>query len=256
MYSEYISYIKYINFDNFDNFNFKSNQKYNSILEHVSYEDGVKYAELIIKEFPNIHLDDILKYIEMNDKYGYPKLYNIHIYNKKVNCSTTSLRYVYHALVILEYYKKTGLTKIVEVGCGYGGLFLALDHFSRLLNIDIHKYYIIDLPEVCNLIKIYLKAHNVDSNKFFIHDATLYGSDINDDNLFFISNYCFTEIDYNKRIEYLKNLINKTSNGFIIWQTIFDKTNINNIVFPKKIIYSEERPQTASIEYKNYFVYY
>ena len=122
MYSNYISFLQEINSKNFNTYNFKSNKLYNLILEHVSYEQGIEYSNLIMKEFPNIMINDILKYIEINDKYGNPKLYKIQIHDIIVNCSPTSLRYIYHSLIIIDHYKKTGLNKIVEVGCGYGGL--------------------------------------------------------------------------------------------------------------------------------------
>ena len=115
--------------------------------------------------------------------------------NKQIVCSPTSLRYVLHSLLILKYIKGTSTRKIVEVGCGYGGLFLGINYFSKILNITIDNYYFIDLPEICGLIKNYLELHKGDINiNYAIHTADNYGADIDETNLFFISNYCFTEI--------------------------------------------------------------
>ncbi len=49
MYSNYISFLQEINSKNFNTYNFKSNKLYNSILEHVSYEQGIEYSNLIMK---------------------------------------------------------------------------------------------------------------------------------------------------------------------------------------------------------------
>jgi hypothetical protein len=101
-----------------------------------------------------------------------------------------------------------------------------------------------------------INDHNIYIN-YSIHNAYNYGSDITSDNLFFISNYCFTEIDITDREKYIQKLLNKTSSGFILWQTVFDRIHIENINFCKEIkSIEEERPQTARIDYKNYFVYF
>ena len=92
---------------------------------------------------------------------------------------------------------------------------------------------------------------------YSIHSALNYGTDINDNNLFFISNYCFTEIDEIFRNNYIINLFPKSKNGFIIWQTIFNLP-IENVKLIKKDIAKiiEEEPQTATVTHKNYIVYF
>lgn len=258
MYNNYISFVEKINSENISSINFKNNNTYNSILEHVSKEQGQDYMNIIQNEFPEIGLDNIIAYCNINDLYGYPKLEIINSYNTTILCSPTSVRYIYHSLLILNYYKSSGCSNMCEVGCGYGGLFLAINFFSKILNVSIDNYHMVDLPAIGTLISNYMKIneHNIYIN-YNIHNAYNYGSDITSDNLFFISNYCFTEIDYSHRIQYMNTLINKTNAGFIIWQTVFDKIPIDNIEFSKSIsVIEEERPQTATIEYKNYFVYF
>jgi putative sugar O-methyltransferase len=256
MYSDYSLFIKNINKTNIIDSNFKSHNNYTSILEHVSENLGQEYINYIKKNFQEISNNDIIKFINLNDLYGNPKKYDLKLDETTINCSPTSLRYIYHALLILQYYKDTECDSIVEVGCGYGGLFLALNFFSNILNIKIFKYYIIDLPESLSLIDNYIKLHNTNVT-YSIHNSNNFGSDIINENLFFISNYCFTEIDLNFRNKYMTNVVSKTKNGFITWQTIFDKINIKDITFCKQIKnIIEETPQTATNEYKNYFVYY
>jgi len=243
-------------------FNFKNNKLYNSVLEHVTYDQGNEYIHLIekfiVEEFPEILFENINNYLLLNDKYGYPLKYTFMCMNKEINCSPTSLRYILHSLLILKHVKSSNLEKIVEVGCGYGGLFLAINYFSRILNIKINKYYFIDLPYICKLIQKYLLLNEADVIiDYSIHSAYNYGTDINDNDLFFISNYCFTEIDEVHRNNYINNLFPKTKNGFIIWQTIFNLP-INNVNIIGKEIQKkvEEYPQTATITHKNYYVYF
>jgi hypothetical protein len=258
-YTYYTSYINDIINNNIENSNFKSNDNYRGILEHVSQELGIKYIKLIEHEFPQIQVADIIGYLQINDKYGLPQKYNFEFSNGVSHlCSPTSLRYVYHALTILEHYKNTICENIVEVGCGYGGLFLALCHFSKTLNIQIDHYYFVDLKEPCLLIDKYIQLNSEHVNiKYSVHDSSLYGKDINDENLFFVSNYCFTEISQNYRDKYISNLLPKTTSGFIIWQTVFGLSLKDTEQLKKQdLIICEEKPQTAPIEHKNYFVYF
>ena len=158
MYNNYIDYIKNIN--DIKNENFKSNPVYNDILEHVSYELGLKYLQLIQFEFNDISTENIIEFLQVNDKYGIPNKYVYTFKNNKINCSPTSIRYIYHSLLILSNYRNTECKNIVEVGCGYGGLCLAINYFSKILNININNYNIIDLPDTCNLITKYLDINN------------------------------------------------------------------------------------------------
>ena len=198
MYTEYENSVGNIIKSN--NLDFKSNTSYNAILEHVSYEQGNSYISLIISivndDFKEISFENINDYLLMKDKFGNPKKQKFMYNNVEIICSPTSLRYVFHSLLILKHFKNVSTKKMVEVGCGYGGLFLGIDHFRKILNVEIDKYYFIDLPEVTKLIKIYIELHTNNINtQYSIENAYNYGTDINENDLFFISNYCFTEID-------------------------------------------------------------
>jgi hypothetical protein len=258
MYSNYVNFIDDISSQDISRSDFKSNERYNYILEHVSKDIGNEYLQCIEKEFPEIKLQNIIEFLKINDAFGVPLKEKMNIYGITVDCSPTSTRYVYHALIILKYLSTTSCKKVVEVGCGYGGLYLAICHFSKILKIEIDEYHFIDFPEVGRLIDKYMIL-NKDTSciPYKIHDSSMYGEDIKETDLFFISNYCFTEIDITDREKYIQKLLNKTSSGFILWQTVFDRIHIENINFCKEIkSIEEERPQTARIDYKNYFVYF
>ena len=264
MYQSYLNYVRNISSNNIKTINFKSNKEYNGILEHVSRDLGLKYLNLIENEFYNIDFKNISEFIEINDHYGNPIKYNYNFKDNILFCSPSSLRYIYHSLVILEHYKNTECKNIVEVGCGYGGLCLAINYFSKLLNINIINYNILDLPEVCNLINCYLHVNkdNIQTN-VSIFPCNSFGNEIKDDKLFFISNYCYTEIDESLNSFYSKILLPKTTNGFIVWQNGGNKgaypvNKVKEITGknPSKII--EEKPQTDAGYgiFKNYFVYF
>ena len=260
MYNRYSEFIRSINNNNISHSNFKTKKEYNSILEHVSLENGNYYLKLIELEFPQIYFEDIKQFVTINDKYGFPQKYTFTYKNtENLIASPTSLRYIYHSLLILTHLKSVQLSSIVEIGCGYGGLFLAICYFSKLFDIKIDNYYIIDLPDVCELINSYLQLHDKEINiNYSLHSCYEYGKDIDENNLFLISNYCFTEITDEHRTNYVNNVFNKVKNGFIVWQTVFG-LGIDKVNLISKQIQSicDEKPQTAGIEKdKNYFVYF
>jgi hypothetical protein len=265
MYEKYLLYLQNISENDIKTTNFKSNIHYNGMLEHVTFEQGDSYLKLIENTFKMISDEHILNFVALNDKYGSPTL---HTYTTKsgisFSSSPTSLRYIFHSLLILMHYEKhyedNNGSSIVEVGCGYGGLFLAICYFSKLVNISIKHYHFVDFPEVCNLIKNYLQLNKDNINiEYSLHNCSQYGKDIEEKNLFFISNYCFTEINDEHRNNYVANLFdtNKINHGFIIWQTIFGLSIQQTSIIKKPIqLIVSENPQTATIEKPNYFVYF
>ena len=64
----YVNLCKYV--DNINNINdFKSNNTFNSILEHVSHEQGVQYLNFI-KSLTTMTENDIKQYCILNDMIG------------------------------------------------------------------------------------------------------------------------------------------------------------------------------------------
>ena len=259
MYDKFMNYVAENDHVPISDFRFKTHDSFTYILEHVSNEKGAEYLALIETEFREIHEKNIQEFVTINDKYGCPNVYHYRMKSgKNIIASPTTLRYIYHALLILKHYQATQSTQsMVEVGCGYGGLFLAICYYSKCLNIVIGGgYYMIDFPQVGRLIHKYLKAHEETINNihYQIHDCSKYGNDM-ENNLFFISNYCFTEISEEVRQKYITLLFPKVQHGFIIWQTVFQVPIYKTNTLLKTIWnVEEERPQTTSQEYKNYFV--
>jgi hypothetical protein len=72
---------------------------------------------------------------------------------------------------------------------------------------------------ICELIKNYLNVNNDYINTNMCdYSCYTYGNDITDTNLFFISNYCYTEIDKVNNDKYSSILLPRIINGFITWQ--------------------------------------
>lgn len=221
--------------------NFKNNTNYTYVLEHVSKEHGYQYYNLLKDLYSN---DVLLSFCNLNDSIGDPIKHSIGNLSHPV--SPTSLRYLYHAHLILEHFSNKPEIHIVEVGGGYGGLCLALSYLSRFKNINIQSYHIIDLDTAVNLQKDYLKNFTLTFDITF-SSSNEYGKSLTRTDYCLISNYCFTEIDKYHQQQYLIHLFPKTDRGFIIWNHIplYD--------IGKEVVVKEEIPLTGS---GNLFVFF
>lgn len=195
---------------------FKDNDDVTYMLEHVSPEKGLEYLNYIQTLTP-LTKKQIISYCIKNDQFGGGKKYTYDF----ITTSPSNFRYLLHAHLILSHAKSLGKNeiKIAEVGCGYGGLCIALIELSTIYNIIISKYYLTDLPGISKLQQLYLSNFNFNIPLEF-HSAYTYGSNINDDNLFLVSNYCFSEIEHNHQMQYIAKLFPKVSHGFMVWNRI------------------------------------
>lgn len=195
---------------------FKSNSNFTYVLEHVSFEYGQKYLKNILNK-TSITQQHIVDYCIKNDKIGGGYKFNYDF----ITTSPTNFRYLYHAHLILSHLQRIGIhtTNMVEIGCGYGGLFLALDFLAPYYHITIPTYHLVDLPELSTLQQYYLSNHVCQTTPMF-YSAYTYGSHIDDNNLFLVSNYCFSEILNEHQQKYIQTLFPKVSHGFMVWNHI------------------------------------
>lgn len=214
----YYDFIKYVNsiVTSNDLHHFKSNPNVTYMLEHVSESVGHLYLNYI-KALSIFTDHQIISYCQLNDKYGGGQKYNY----GWITTSPSNFRYLLHAHLIFSHMKKKGMdeVKVAEVGCGYGGLCLALITLSPIYNITITEYHLIDLPDINSLQKRYLSNFELGTTLSF-HSAYTYGSAITDTNLFLVSNYCFSEIDDAHQKQYIAQLFPKVSHGFMTWNHI------------------------------------
>ena len=216
MYTNYYQFISSI-IENNALLDFKSNNHYQAILEHVSFEQGQNYLDIIINT-TNLNINDIVEYCTLNDKIGGGNKYNYGF----ITTSPTNFRYIFHSYLILKYMNKLNLNNIniVEIGGGYGGLCLALNIFCTHYNIIINSYSLVDLPIVSSLQKKYLDNHSL-KFPYNTYSAFNYGQEIeNTNNTFLISNYSFSEISKEYQSNYIKLLFPKIQHGFMVWNHI------------------------------------
>jgi O-methyltransferase len=166
----------------------------------------MKYLLAIEKYNPS--LLSRLDRFRSNDDHGGA---NVFEYGPHGKFSPSTLRYVRHLGHLSEVFGSLDGLSIVEVGGGYGGLCkIILDHW------DVSSYTIIDLPDVLSLAKQWLCA-STSANAFakvrFLSDVE---SQTNSWNLF-ISNCAFTECLPNVQEIYLRHIIGKSENGFLIY---------------------------------------
>ncbi len=222
---------------------FKNNDSVTYMLEHVNFNQGLEYLSLIKLKTPFTQ-QDIINYCNINDKIGGGVKYDYNF----IKTSPSNFRYIFHTYLILNHIKNLNLNdlNICEVGGGYGGLCLAIHYFANKYNIKINNYNIIDLQDVIRLQKIYINQNNNTLNVHF-YNSINYGTDINSDNLFLISNYCFSELSNNNQQKYIKMLFPKVSHGFMAWNMIplYD--------FGFKYLEEEEYPKTGPM---NKYVYF
>lgn len=214
------------------------------MLEHVDSGLGYKYFALLKSEcaMPN---ESILEFCTMNDRIGNPTMQMIPELSTDIFISGTSLRYLYHGWLILKH--MTPNSSVVEVGCGYGGLCLAIDFLSKQTQRPVRSYACLDLDGPLTLQRRYLANFELSFPVSF-HSSSTYGSSIEGDGHFLVSNYCFSEIDDVHQMRYIQTLFPKIAHGFLAWNRI----PVYN--FGKRILRTEpERPKTFRT---NMFVFF
>lgn len=297
-YKEYVKYTKNCINDENKFKSFKTNSIYKTILEHTNIEQGSAYfmkaAENdLLKDADTptatntldeiIMLNDkvqkIIEFCSLNDKVGNGvdseektnENLILYKYNFGTNtnesdesneasfmCSNSSLRYVSHALDILQYIKKINRhVNIVEIGAGYGGLCLSIHHYSKLLGLShfIGNYSTIDLDGPYQLQKKYLECHGIQINSY---NCNNFGSEINEGHKegegkvpnLLIANYSLAEIDEELIHKYIKTLIvPKIKYGFVIWnsETLNYGRDLVNHIKVVNFSIEDENPQTSPL---------
>jgi hypothetical protein len=119
----------------------------------------------------------------------------------------------------LTHFSECDSSDIVEIGGGYGGLYLAIDYLKNRYKVNIKSYSIIDLPRITKLQEDYLNLfkHDIPLNFF---PSTNSGSDILNKNNYLISSYCFSELPQYLQKKYIETLFPKITHGFFAWNNI------------------------------------
>lgn len=180
---------------------FKRDRNYTKVLEHVSYELGYKYLQIIKRDNPQLmeKIDEFKK----NDLLGSPNKY---YYEGIGDISPTTLRYIKVLSDILKMNIDLNNKDIIEIGPGYGGQCLIISMYFKY-----HSYCLVDLASPLFLARKYLKLHNI-SNLLFremhhLKDDTEY--------YFALSNYAFTECNNKIQDVYFEKVFKNSHHGYI-----------------------------------------
>lgn len=228
---------------------FKKDNSLKGIVENVNYYYGLKYLENILKYNKKLNWEKIK---ELN-QIGNPDNFKYIINDKEYYLSPTILRYIQFTLDILNHISNLKLdnVNIVEVGGGYGCQSVLLKELCYLFNISIYNYTILDLEEVNNLQKHYIKLTNNDNiNCITINDY------INNNNNYFISNYALGEFTKDWQELYIEKVIKDIKNGYICWNFSPHNPEIHSYFKNENTQIEEENPQTNCFPIISYIIKY
>jgi len=223
--------------------NFRRNPTYNAILEHVSYDQGQKYLEIVRTQSPDLYQQ--LDRFRINDLVGNPYLFD---FDQVSQIGTTTLRYL-KVLSDIKNQFGTEFGQIIEIGAGYGGQCLICD---QVLNFT--QYVMFDLPPVLRLISRYLESHNL-NNSYSLSTINQWAK--NSDCDLVISNYAFSELPSQLQLKYLEKVIKPSRRGYMTMNSGRDGTAFSNDKLTVDYILTqipnsrivEEIPQTGNNNY-------
>jgi putative sugar O-methyltransferase len=187
---------------------FRRNELYHEILEHVSYDDAKSYIEEM-KNISHLTGDDIFD-LKKNDEVGNPVTFE---FEKFGDISPTTIRYIKNVLDISDFLDGEKVDNIVEIGGGYGGLCRIIHSY-----IGFENYMILDLPEVNELSKKYLSNFQSLDEKVM---QMFYDEISSVDNIdLLISNYAFSECSFELQEAYYNGVISNANKFYITYNNI------------------------------------
>ena len=146
------------------------------------------------------------------DSIGAPAQYKFRSFPK---CSPSLLRYISVYLEMKEYFGSLSNLIITEIGVGYGGQAVTISHFDKPL-----AYYLYDLPEVLGLAQKFISTQKIPLNQI-AHDGR---NPITVKSDLVISNYAFSELERSLQLQYLQNILLKSSMGYMTWNNLSFKS--------------------------------
>lgn len=216
---------------------FKSLQGYKNILEHVTPRQGQEYLEVAMSMSGDALIENLEKFKE-NDLIGNPDLFS---YDKVGKISPTTIRYIKNVFEMATLLQENPISRIVEVGAGYGGLCKTLS-----VVCDFDEYVLVDLPEVVELQKKYLSnfPEIFAKCKFIPTDKIEKLENID----LFISNYALSECDYETQVKYYENFVSNSKFAYIIYNLV----NFNDYYYNKFTeMMSDRFTFTTNKDYEN-----
>lgn len=197
---------------------FKSIQGYKNILEHVTPRQGAEYLQIAMEMAGDALLENIEAFKE-NDTIGTPDRFS---YPETGKISPTTIRYIKNVFEMATLLGESPISRVVEVGGGYGGLCKTLS-----VVCDFDEYILVDLPEAVAVQEKYLKnfPELYAKCKFIGCDKLEEVKDID----LFISNYALSECDFDTQITYYDKLVSNSKFAYIIYNLV----NFNDFYYNK-----------------------
>jgi putative sugar O-methyltransferase len=216
---------------------FKSLQGYKNILEHVTPRQGAEYLQVAMEMAEDALLENLEAFKE-NDTIGTPDTFS---YPETGKISPTTIRYIKNVFEMATLLGETPISRVVEVGGGYGGLCKTLS-----VVCDFDEYILVDLPEAVAVQEKYLKnfPELYAKCKFIPCDELEEVKDVD----LFISNYALSECDYDTQVNYYDKLVSNSKFAYIIYNLV----NFNDFYYNKFTErMSEQFEFTTSKDYEN-----
>jgi putative sugar O-methyltransferase len=225
--------------------NFKRNSYYREILEHVSYEQGQLYLNIILKRNDGLFEAAINGVLKM-DEVGNPIKYLYKIDDNFYKLSPTTLRYL-KVTSDLKGLFGSSVKNIVEIGCGYGGQALLNDQLLEIKHVTLY-----DLPIINKLISRYLDSMLLNGSYSV---KTINQSHVESFDLA-ISNYAFSELPQMLQTTYIKKVLKNSKCGYLTMNSgLLGERSIGKLTFqnlqqllPTFEVYEEE-PNTYKHNY-------
>lgn len=170
------------------------------IHQHVSYQEGEKYLEIIKSEY-----GELVAYFPLfheNETIGDPVIAS---FGENLFFSPTTLRYIKTVGELRHLFGPLSSMKILEIGPGYGGLcnlIAKVDSFS--------EFALVDLPECIGLAQKFLDRAKVANVR------SIYPSDLVEEKWdLVISNYAFSECDWRVQDFYFEKILKNAKRGYL-----------------------------------------
>jgi putative sugar O-methyltransferase len=193
--------------ENYDAFTqFKKDPRYQAILEHTTFEQGLAYLEIVKLENPQL-LDSIDLFKE-NDLIGGASTYD---YKDIGSISPSTLRYLKVTSDLIKYFGDMESYRIAEIGVGYGGQLLTADKVLKFKQYDLF-----DLPPVLTLASMYIESFNLRS-AYKTTTLNQHCGSIEYDLV--LSNYSFSELPAELQLSYIRKVLSKAKRGYLTMNT-------------------------------------
>lgn len=186
---------------------FKSDRRYQEVLEHCSKSVALEYYKQIDRDNPELLTNGKLF---DNDRYGSPEIRTF----GNIRCSTSTLQYIGVLSNLMKLFGSLDGMRIVEIGGGYGGQAkVIMDMFK------VAVYEIIDLAEPGMLQERYLKGYPVETYR---------PRPVAEQYDLLISNYALSEIMEPMQTMYVNTFFPRCKHGYITCNSVIDSIHYND----------------------------